>query len=254
MRPASPEVFAAVPTAAPYAAAFLGGLRVPPGWWAEAALFTSATGLWMLMMVVMMLPPVYPWLRGFAVLSRDMQSGAVQAVWIALFGLGYLSAWLCFSVVGASLQLGLRAWGLGGELPTAGFGGAGAVGTVGATDTLAEPLASLVLVGAGVYQVAPAKRACLKHCRSPMSYFLTRWRGGPTGALRMGLSHGVYCVGCCWALMLTGFALGLMNLAWMAALAALIAVETLAPDGERIGKLAGAALIVWGIASLLLSA
>ena len=252
MRPASPEGLAALPTAAPYAATLLGGFRVPPGWWAEAALFASATGLWMLMMVVMMLPPVYPWLRGFAALSRNTQSGAVQAAWIALFGLGYFTAWLCFSVVGASLQLALRAWGLGGGLTT--VGGADALGTVVATDTLAEPLASLVLVGAGVYQVAPAKRACLKHCRSPMSYFLTRWRGGPTGALRMGLSHGVYCVGCCWALMLTGFALGLMNLAWMAALAALIAAETLAPDGERIGKLAGAALIVWGVASLLLAA
>ena len=83
-----------------------------------------------------------------------------------------------------------------------------------------------------------------------MSYFLSRWRNGPGGAFRMGLSHGAFCVGCCWALMLTGFALGVMNLAWMAVLTLVIAVETLAPQGERIGRLAGAALVVWGLVLL----
>ncbi len=112
---------------------------------------------------------------------------------------------------------------------------------------LLAPLAGLVLVGAGLYQVTPAKAACLEHCRTPMSYFLSRWRNGPGGAFRMGLSHGAFCVGCCWALMLTGFALGVMNLAWMAVLTVVIAVETFAPRGERIGRLAGAALVVWGL-------
>ncbi len=190
----------------------------------------ATTAMWMLMMVVMMLPAVLPWLTGFAALSRDRGSGAIRGGWVALLGLGYLAAWLAFSVVGASLQIGLRSWGL-----------------MGVSAALLAPLAGLVLVGAGLYQVTPAKAACLEHCRTPMSYFLSRWRNGPAGAFRMGLSHGAFCVGCCWALMLTGFALGVMNLAWMAVLTVVIAVETLAPRGERIGRLAGAALVVWGL-------
>ena len=190
----------------------------------------ATTAMWMLMMVVMMLPAVLPWLIGFAALARDRESGAVRGGWVALFGLGYFAAWLAFSVVGASLQIGLRSWGL-----------------LGASAALATPLAGLVLVVAGLYQVTPSKTACLEHCRTPMSYFLSRWRNGPGGAFRMGLSHGAFCVGCCWALMLTGFALGVMNLAWMAVLTVVIAAETLAPRGERIGRLAGAALVVWGL-------
>ena len=195
--------------------------------------FLLTTAMWMLMMVVMMLPAVLPWLTGFAALSRDRESGAIRGGWVALFGLGYLAAWLAFSVVGAALQIGLRSSGL-----------------LGASSALVGPLAGLVLVGAGLYQVAPAKAGCLQHCRTPMSYFLSRWRNGPGGAFRMGLSHGAFCVGCCWALMLTGFALGVMNLAWMAVLTLVIAVETLAPRGERIGRLAGAALVVWGLVLL----
>ena len=190
----------------------------------------ATTAMWMLMMVVMMLPAVLPWLTGFAALARDRESGAVRGGWVALFGCGYLAAWLAFSVVGASLQIGLRSWGL-----------------MGVSGALLAPLAGLVLVGTGLYQVTPAKAACLEHCRTPMSYFLSRWRNGPGGAFRMGLSHGAFCVGCCWALMLTGFALGVMNLAWMAVLTVVIAVETLGPRGERIGRLAGAALVVWGL-------
>ena len=193
----------------------------------------ATTAMWMLMMVVMMLPAVLPWLTGFAALARDRESGAVRGGWVALFGCGYFAAWLAFSVVGASLQIGLRSWGL-----------------LGASAALLAPLAGLVLVGTGLYQVTPAKAACLEHCRAPMSYFLSRWRNGPGGAFRMGLSHGAFCVGCCWALMLTGFALGVMNLAWMAVLTVVIAVETLAPRGERIGRLAGAALVVWGLVLL----
>ena len=193
------------------------------------------TGMWMLMMVVMMLPAVLPWLTGFAALSRDRESGAIRGAWVLLFGSGYIAAWLAFSVGGASLQIGLRGWGLLGA------------SAHGVSTALAAPLAGLVLVSAGLYQLAPAKAACLAHCRSPMSYFLSRWRNGPVGAFRMGLSHGAFCVGCCWALMLTGFALGVMNLAWMAVLTAVIAVETLAPRGERIARLAGAALVVWGL-------
>ena len=220
------------------------------------------TAMWMIMMVVMMLPAVLPWLTCFAALSRDRASGSMRGIWVALFGLGYFATWAVFSVAGASLQIGLRVWGI---LGVSAYGGSALAGSAFGTATalteatlatpfteaaLATPLAGLVLVGAGLYQVTPSKTACLKHCRSPMSFFLSRWRNGPVGAFRMGATHGAYCVGCCWALMLTGFALGVMNLAWMAVLTVVIAVETFAPRGDRIGKVLGAALVVWGLVLL----
>jgi len=196
------------------------------------------TAVWMIMMTVMMLPAVFPWLKGFAALTRSGSSGSVRGSWGALFALGYLTAWLAFSVGGASLQILLRSW------------GALAASAVGASAALTTPLAGVVLIGAGVYQAAPAKSACLEHCRTPMSFFLSRWRNGPAGALRMGATHGAFCVGCCWALMLTGFAVGVMNLAWMGVLTAVIAAETIAPQGVRISRLAGAGLVIWGLVLL----
>ena len=210
--------------------------------------FLLTTAMWMLMMVVMMFPAVLPWLTGFAALSRDRDSGSIRGSWVALFGLGYCATWLAFSVVGASLQIGLRSWGLLGV--SALEGSALGVSALGAPGALGTPLAGIVLVGAGLYQVTPSKTACLAHCRTPMSFFLARWRDGPVGAFRMGAFHGAYCVGCCWALMLTGFALGVMNLAWMAVLTVVIAVEALAPRGDRFGTVAGAALVVWGLVLL----
>ena len=193
----------------------------------------ATTAMWMAMMTVMMLPAVLPWLLGFAALSRDREAGTIRSAWVALFALGYGTVWGGFSLLAASLQLGLQGWGL-----------------LGASMGSAATAGGLVLIAAGLYQVAPAKAACLEHCRTPLSYFLTSWRNGPRGAFRMGLSHGAFCVGCCWALMLTGFALGLMSLKWMAALTALIGIETLAPYGKQIGRLAGAAMVLWGLTLL----
>ena len=193
----------------------------------------ATTAMWMVMMTVMMLPAVLPWLWGFAALSRDRKAGTIRPAWVALFALGYVVVWTGFSVVAASLQLGIRSWGL----LQASLGGAATAGGV-------------LLIGAGLYQVTPAKAACLEHCRTPLSYFLTHWRNGPRGAFKMGLSHGAFCVGCCWALMLSGFALGVMSLVWMAALTAIIGIETLAPYGKRIGRLAGAGMVLWGLTLL----
>ena len=195
--------------------------------------FLATTAMWMAMMTVMMLPAVLPWLWGFAAPSRDREAGTIRPAWVALFALGYVVVWTGFSVVAASLQLGIRSWGL----LKASIGGAATAGGV-------------LLIGAGLYQVTPAKAACLEHCRTPLSYFLTHWRNGPGGAFKMGLSHGAFCVGCCWALMLSGFALGVMSLVWMAALTAIIGIETLAPHGKRIARLAGAGMVLWGLTLL----
>jgi predicted metal-binding membrane protein len=103
-----------------------------------------------------------------------------------------------------------------------------------------------ILLAAGVYQLTPFKRACLTHCRSPLGFLMTHWRGGTRGALLMGLRHGAYCLGCCWALMGVLFAVGVMNLLWVAALTVFVLVEKSGPAGIVIARAAGAAMIAWG--------
>ena len=150
--------------------------------------------MWFGMMAAMMLPVSVPWVRVLISLG-DGQPDASRQVprpWDrvrtgTLFLTGYLSVWLLFSLAAAALQLWLAALvPLGRDTPVAGF----------------------LLVGAGLYQLSPVKAACLRHCRSPLTWFLTRWRDGPRGTLGMGWGHGLYCLGCCWALMALALVLG----------------------------------------------
>jgi predicted metal-binding membrane protein len=104
-----------------------------------------------------------------------------------------------------------------------------------------------ILVAAGLFQLTPLKAACLHKCRTPIGFLLTDWRTGRKGSFQMGLKHGQYCVGCCWALMMVLFVGGVMNLAFIAVLSGIVAMEKLAPRGERISKLGGALLIAWGL-------
>lgn len=192
--------------------------------------------MWFGMMAAMMLPVSVPWVR--VLISLSDGGGGVRAgtppapgPWVrirsgALFLAGYLSVWLLFSLAAAAVQLGTAA-----VVPLDRDG----------------PLAGFFLVGAGLYQLSPVKAACLRHCRNPLTYFLTRWRDGPRGALGMGWGHGLYCLGCCWALMALALVLGVMNLLWMAVLAAVVCVENLAPGGPVIGRVAGVGLVVWGV-------
>lgn len=193
--------------------------------------------MWFGMMAAMMLPVSIPWLRVLISLSeggrgsRPAVGGEVAGHWArvrsgALFLAGYLTVWLLFSLAAAAVQLGTAGIvPLGRESPVAGF----------------------FLVGAGLYQLSPVKAACLRHCRNPLTYFLTRWRNGPRGALGMGWGHGLYCLGCCWALMALALVLGVMDLLWMAVLAAVVCIENVAPGGAVIGRVAGAGLVVWGV-------
>jgi len=162
---------------------------------------------WFAMMAAMMAPTVWPWIRSFHRFGGSTLS----------FGSGYLAAWLGYSVLAAGLQINLH--------PSA-------------------MIAPLLLAVAGLYQFAPLKRACLTHCRSPFSYFLARWRGGPIGGFRMGVGHGVYCVGCCWALMATMIAVGATNAVWMVVLAIVTFVEQVVPRGDVLRLPLGFALLV----------
>jgi predicted metal-binding membrane protein len=120
-------------------------------------------------------------------------------------------------------------------------------------DAVVPRIGAVILLIAGLYQFASVKRACLTHCRTPIGYFLTRWRDGPLGAFRMGLDHGFVCVGCCWALMATAFAVGVMNAFWMVMLGVLAFVEQTAPYGQTLRRLLGVALLIgsiWQLAAL----
>jgi predicted metal-binding membrane protein len=180
-------------------------------------------------MVAMMLPSAAPVI--LLVLAMLRRRGDARALPSALvFVAGYLLAWTAFSAIAATLQFQLHR------------------STIMAMDMRLGPkLASAaVLLLAGLFQFSPLKRACLRHCRSPLDALARYWREGTAGALLAGLRHGSYCVGCCWVLMLVLLVVGVMNLAWVAALAAVVLVEKLTPRGMLIGRVAGVGLIVWG--------
>ena len=187
--------------------------------------------MWMVMMVAMMLPAVMPWILLFTTLSRQHDATQAPLMPTGLFAGGYLAAWGAFSIAAAGVQIALQQAGL--YHPAA----------------LRTPrlLGGALLIVAGVFQLSPLKAACLRHCRTPLAFFLARWRDGPAGAFGMGLRHGLWCLGCCWALMAVSFAVGVMNLLWMAALTLFLCVEKIAPRGARLGQVAGLLLVIWGI-------
>ena len=185
--------------------------------------------MWWLMMVAMMLPSAAPAILLYArVREQRRASGAVVQPWI--FTCGYLLAWLAFSLAAAAAQLAIA----------------------DAAMTVDRRLGSALLIAAGLYQLAPVKSACLDQCRSPAQFLSRHWRPGVRGALRLGLRHGAFCVGCCWVLMLLLFVGGVMNFVWIAALTLIVGIEKLVPRGDLIAKITGVALIAWGVARLAL--
>ena len=194
--------------------------------------FLSAVLMAQVMTIAMMTPTFVRWLLVFADLTPAGGGHSARIRRAAALTAGYLTAWLGYSVAAAAVQ---------GTLQAGGFLRDG---------RLASAIGGALLILAGAFQFAPWKRACLAHCRNPLSFFLARWRGGPGGGFRLGAVHGAYCMGCCWILMATGLAMGVMNLAWMAVLTVVIAAEQVLPHGERVAAVLGLAMAGWGIALL----
>jgi predicted metal-binding membrane protein len=192
--------------------------------------------MWLVMMAAMMLPSATPAILLYGTLVRQhaARGSALPAVW--LFVGGYLLAWSAFSLAAALLQALLHHAALLDPMMA----------------SSSRPLSAALLAAAGVYQLSPLKERCLGKCRAPLPFFLTHWRAGNAGALRMGMRHGLYCVGCCAMLMLLLFAVGVMNLAWVATIAALVLVEKLLPAGRVTARAAGAVLLALAAAALLL--
>lgn len=208
------------------------GMTMQMAWTAADFLFTFA--MWAVMMVGMMAPSATPMLLLFAG-TRAGRGERGFSLTLLAFALGYLIVWAAFSACASFGQWGLHR----------------AVLLSGAMSISSPALGGSILIAAGAYQLTPWKRACLAHCRSPLGFLMTNWRDGMIGAFQMGVTHGTYCLGCCWALMCVLFAVGVMNLLWVAALAILVLVEKVGPVGAVIARLAGAALLGLGLAFII---
>jgi predicted metal-binding membrane protein len=191
-------------------------------------------GVWVVMMAAMMFPSIAPMVVIHARMqeSRRERGQAVAIGATALFVAGYLVTWTAAGVLAYGMY----------EL------GAAATGDLFAWDNGGPYLAGGIVLAAAVYQLTPLKDVCLRHCRSPLMFLMRHWRPGRLGGLRMGVVHGAWCVGCCWALMAALFALGAMSLGWMALIAALIAVEKLLPWKALANRGVAGLLVVLGLA------
>jgi predicted metal-binding membrane protein len=188
-------------------------------------------GVWVTMMAAMMFPSVAPMVLVFHRVSTERARRGQQAVPTSLFALSYLAVWTLYGLAAYGLyrlvvhfDFGFLAWERGGRYVAGG-----------------------AIAGAGLYELTPLKSVCLRHCRGPLHFIMHSWRQGAAGAVRMGAEHGTYCVGCCWGLMVVLFALGVMSLTWMAAVAGLILAQKVLPWGERLTRVFAVAFIGIGI-------
>ncbi len=185
--------------------------------------------MWAVMMVGMMAVSALPVLLLFAGMhAQRVDRGVVPAV--PAFGLGYLIVWLAFSACATAAQWALHE-------------GALLSSTMATSST---SVAGVILIAAGAYQLTPLKTGCLAQCQSPLGFLMSHWRDGPSGAFLMGFRHGIFCLGCCWALMAVLFVVGVMNLAWVGVLTLFILAEKLGPAGARVSRAGGAILIALG--------
>jgi predicted metal-binding membrane protein len=199
--------------------------------------FVALSLMWFLMALAMMLPSAAPMIRTYCEIADTARAKGEPVVHPLVLVVGYLSVWLCASLIFAGLTLAIQK-GSGGRValaPADGLAGAAA------------------LIVAGLYQFTGLKHACLKKCRSPFAILFSRWSSETTRIFRLGVGQGTWCLGCCWALMLVLFAVGLMNIFWMA-LIALFAVVENQLAGRLLTRAAGAILLVWAAALLLISA
>jgi predicted metal-binding membrane protein len=212
-----------------------GHMNGPAAWMMEATwdarYLLLIFAMWTAMMAAMMLPSALPTILMFQRAVRNDAKVRSPARRMVAFTAGYIVAWSAFSVLATLLQWGVAEAALLSPMMVS-----------------ASPwLGGAILIVAGIYQWTPLKSACLRHCRSPLAFLVEHWQPGMPRALRLGLRHGLYCVGCCWALMLLLFVGGVMNLLWIGAIATFVLAEKLAPYGAQGGRLSGLALAVAGV-------
>jgi len=184
--------------------------------------------MWSVMMAGMMLPSAAPMINAYAATVRSDRAQLVGST--PFFVAGYLVAWSGFAAIATAAQWKLH--------------DAALVDAMGASTS--RSLGGILLIGSGVYQFTKVKEVCVSKCRAPLGFLLTSWRSGRGGAALMGVHHGTLCIGCCWALMTLLFVLGVMNLWWIAVVAAVALLEKLVPSDLIFTRLLGALLLAWG--------
>jgi predicted metal-binding membrane protein len=192
--------------------------------------FVFMFAMWAVMMFAMMLPSVTPTVMIYERVRAKREEAGRAFVPTGGFVAGYLLIWIGFSLAATVLNWWLHTNGvltsmMGRVAPTAG---------------------GVLLIVAGLFQWTPLKDSCLAHCRSPMGFLTAHWREGAIGTVRMGLHHGIFCLGCCWMLMVLLFVLGVMNLPWVAVLAIIVLAEKTLPFGRYLSRSLGLGLIAWG--------
>jgi predicted metal-binding membrane protein len=203
-------------------------MPVLPPWRMADFFFTFA--MWVVMMTGMMAASAAPVILLFAG-AHARRGGRRLPLIVLSFGLGYAVVWIGFSACATLVQGALH--------QNAMLSPAMATSSVYASGA--------ILCAAGLYQFTPLKRACLVHCQSPLGFLMTHWRDGELGALQMGMRHGAYCLGCCWALMGILFVVGVMSLVWVAALTLLVLLEKTGPAGSVLARMAGVVMIAFGV-------
>jgi predicted metal-binding membrane protein len=218
------------------AAAWLAMLRVPMGDQDMAGMEmamtpTVADGLtfalaWAIMMAAMMLPSAMPMIGLYAAMQRDASNATARTAAVSAFTAVYVMVW---ALTGVPIYVA-------------------SVALMGvAASTLAYTTAG-VLIAAGIFQLSPLKQVCLRHCRSPLGFLLGHWRAGWRGAVSMGWAHALYCLGCCWALMVVLVVAGAMGLPWVLLIASVVAAEKILPRGEWVARTTGVGLALLGVA------
>ncbi|HET7803299.1 MAG TPA: DUF2182 domain-containing protein [Pseudolabrys sp.] len=201
---------------------------LPEGAWNFPAVVITAS-MWSAMTLAMMLPSAAPMILTYAEIAETAARKGERIVSPFVIAAGYASVWLLFSVAASAMQIALT----------------GAALLDASLTSSSGLFAAAILIGAGLYQFSKLKHACLTHCQNPFPFFFTNWATTTGGIFRLGIKHGLYCLGCCWAMMLVMFAVGVMNVAWMAGLAAVMTVEKL-QTGRRFAHGVGVALIAIG--------
>ena len=188
--------------------------------------------MWSIMMVGMMLPSVTPTVLIYAAVARKAEKQSTPVAPTAVFVTGYFVIWTIFSLLATVAQWGLDRAALLSPMMV----------------SSSVWLGALLLILAGVYQLLPIKDRCLSQCRSPFEFISKGWQKGFFGAFRMGIAHGLFCLGCCWVLMLLLFVGGVMNLLWIAIITVFVLLEKVLPMGDYGGRIMGVIMIAVGIA------
>lgn len=191
--------------------------------------------IWIAMMAAMMFPAAAPMVLTFVRVQASKRRKGLPVTPAWLFVCSYLAVWALVGVLAYAAAIGAEA--LGRAVPWVGVNG--------------PRLGGVLLVTAGLYQFTPLKHVCLRQCRSPLTFIVTSWRDGIAGALHMGVTHGLYCLGCCWLLFAILFPLGMMNIILLAAVTSLIFAEKSLPYGDRLSWAVAVPLIGYGVAVLV---